>query len=449
MKSLFKKKKQNKTRIHNIYNYINFRIFGMFDFRKPMYFIRDPEMVKQLAVKDFDHFEDHRSFVDDDVDALFGNSLFMLHGEKWRDMRATLSPAFTGSKMRQMFELVTDCAHEMSAYFQNEAQSGKTINIEMKEIFSKYTNDVIASAAFGIQVNSLKDPTNEFFLTGKRFQKFTEPLAIIKLILLKAIPRIMKFLEIELMEAQVKKFFKSMVLDTMAYREKNNIFRPDMINILMQVQTGSLQQQQQQKSVEDKESDGFATVEESNVGKVIVRRQWSEDEIVAQCFLFFVAGFDTSSTLLAFAAYELALHPDIQEKLFEEVSMVNKQNAGQKLQYDVLQKMKYLDMVISEALRKWPPAAITDRVCVKDYEYDDGKRKFQIEKDIAFWIPIYAFHYEPKYFPEPEKFDPERFSDDNKSKIIPGTYIPFGIGPRNCIGKYHWSIFIRRRLLTV
>lgn len=68
--------------------------------RKPFFSIRDPELLKQMAVKDFDHFEDHRSFVDEKADVMFGNSLVSLKGSKWRDMRATLSPAFTGSKMR-------------------------------------------------------------------------------------------------------------------------------------------------------------------------------------------------------------------------------------------------------------------------------------------------------------------------------------------------------------
>lgn len=405
----------------------------MFDGRIPFYFIRDPDIIKQLAVKDFDNFEDHRSFIDENTDRLFGNSLFMLKGEKWRDMRATLSPAFTGSKMRQMFELVSECAVDMATHFKELAAGGKEVHCEMKELFSRYANDVIATSAFGIRVNSFKDKDNDFYKAGIAFTNINSPLSIMRLLFLRLIPSVMKMLDIQLLTQSLQVFFRTMVLGNIKTREENGIIRPDMINILMQVKKGGTD-----KLTDDEEkhsnSDGFATVEESTIGKRTVKRNWNDDEIVAQCFLFFAAGFDTSSTLLSFLGYELAVNLDIQQKLYEEIREMNKVLEGKILNYDLLQKMQYMDMVISETLRKWPPAGLTDRVCVKDYLYDDGTFKFTIEKGRAFWIPIYSLHHDPNYFPNPDKFDPERFGDENKNNIQPGTYAPFGIGPRNCIG---------------
>jgi cytochrome P450 family 9 len=77
---------------------------------------------------------------------------------------------------------------------------------------------------------------------------------------------------------------------------------------------------------------------------------------------------------------------------------------------------------------------MTDRICVKDYVVEVDDKKFTFEKGTSFYVPITAYHHDPKYFSDPEKFDPERFSEENKSKIDPDTYLPFGIGPRNCIG---------------
>lgn len=154
---------------------------------------------------------------------------------------------------------------------------------------------------------------------------------------------------------------------------------------------------------------------------------------VSKSFLFFIAGFDTSSTLLSFLAYELCTNPDIQQKLYEEIEETHRSLGGKKLTYEAVQNMKYLDMIISETLRLWPPAASTDRLCVKDYNYDDGQCKFTIEKGTVLWIPIVGLHLDEKYWENPTKFNPERFSDENKNNITPGTYCPFGVGPRNCI----------------
>jgi cytochrome P450 family 9 len=115
-----------------------------------------------------------------------------------------------------------------------------------------------------------------------------------------------------------------------------------------------------------------------------------------------------ASTLLSFVAYELALNQEVQRKLFKEIEATKRELGGENLTYDALQKMEYLDMVVSEGLRKWPPAPVGDRFCVKDYKLKlDDKAEFTIEKGKYCWLPIYALHNDPKYWPNPEKFDPE------------------------------------------
>lgn len=416
------------------------RIIGLFDFRVPFFVIRDPEVIKQLAVKDFDHFVDHRSFIDDNVDTLFGNTLSALSGEKWRDMRATLSPAFTGSKMRKMFTLVSACAIDMAEHFKEQAVSVSEIHCNLKDIFSKFTNDVIATSAFGIHVNSFRDTDNDFLKAGSSISNANTPLVMLKFVLMLFMPSVMKALNIELFDKSIGNFFRSMVLGNIRTREENGIFRPDMINLLMEVKQGV------NKNIDEDDSHsdiGYATVEESNVGKAMVKRQWNDDEIVAQCLLFYAAGFDTASTVLSFIGYELAINPDVQQKLYEEIIGMNRELNGKPLSYDSVQKLQYMDMVISETLRMWPPAGLTDRVCVKDYVYENGGTKFVIEKGQYFWIPIFGLHHDPKYFPSPEKFDPERFNNENKDNIVSGTYMPFGVGPRNCIGKTLRALFIK------
>lgn len=398
----------------------------------PIYLLRDLELIKQLAIKDFDHFADHGSLMSDVSDNLLTNSLMVMKGEMWRDMRTTLSPAFTGSKMRQMFDLVLECAVETVSHLQERANFGEIMNYEMKDLFSRYANDVIASTAFGYKVNSLQNPDNDFYKSGQKFFEFTQPLPVLKMLLVQAFPKLCKRFGIDYIDKNVSRFFNSMVLDTMAKREEEGIIRPDMINILMQVRKGTIAEGGEDPTGSTNE--GFATAEEYSVGKAIVKRNWTDKQIVAQCFLFFLGGFDTSSNLLTTLAYELTANPDIQQRLYEEIKASDSRQ-GKRIDYDTFQKMKYMDQVVTETLRKWPPGAHVDRVCVKDYSFDDGSIQLNIKKGTSIFIPIYGIHHDPQYYPDPEKFDPERFNDANKHTIVPGSYIPFGVGPRNCIGK--------------
>lgn len=408
------------------------RIYGQFDFRAPQYVVRDPKLFKQIYVKDFDHFEDHFVFFHESIDRLWGNALFSTEGEKWRQMRATLSPAFTGSKMRQMFELITECTDDVMKHFLNKIDNGEPVNVEMKDFFTRYTNDVIATCAFGLKINSFANRKNEFYLNGLKLLDLTPYEAMLRFFIIEKFPFIARLFNVTFSSGRVSNLFRSTILETMDTRTKDNIYRPDMINMLMQIRKGTLEHQTNEQL---RENEGFASVQESEVGKMSVNRRWNDDEIVGMCFNFFAAGFDTSSKILTFSAFEIATNPHVQQKLYEEIVETDQQLCGGRITYDALQKMKYLDQVICETLRMWPPDTVNDRVCTKDYVFDDGdKLKFQVERGAVFVFPIYSIHRHPEYFPQPNKFDPERFSDENKQNIRPETYLPFGIGPRNCIG---------------
>ncbi|PSN30018.1 Cytochrome P450 9e2, partial [Blattella germanica] len=158
--------------------------------------------------------------------------------------------------------------------------------------------------------------------------------------------------------------------------------------------------------------------------------EMTQESILAQSLIILLSGFDTTSTLLCFAAYLLATDPEIQTRLQKEVDSALK---NQEVTYDVVKGIKYLDMVLSETLRLHPPAVSTDRICVKRYGLD-AEPGIELKPGDHVLIPIYGLHRDPKHFPQPERFDPERFSDQNRHKIKPFTYMPFGQGPRCCLG---------------
>lgn len=409
---------------------------GIWDMRTPFVLVRDLQLLKQLTVKEFDHFTDHRVIFDTEMDSLMGNVLVALTGKKWREMRVTLSPAFTGSKMRAMFQLVTEVTGQLTRHLREECEkSPEIIEWDMKDLCSKYTNDVIALCAFGIEVNTQKNPQNDFYRIGRSLMNPSIG-TILKFLMMRFFPRVLKTFNIPVISNDSRRFFSSMVLGTMQYRERNNLKRPDMINLLMEAQKGTLHHTNDKED----ESAGFATVNESKStqeGAEQAKRQWTNDEMVAQCLMFFLAGFETSATVMTVAAYELVGNPDIQQKLFEEIraKQDDLDEAGKEISYETIRELKYLDMVVSETLRKWPPAPVTDRVCTKDFHYKDEETGLEItlEKGNGIWAPIYALQRDAQYFPEPDRFHPERFAEENRHLINPDAYIPFGVGPRSCI----------------
>ena len=148
-----------------------FRYSGFYQFFVPTLVLKDPELIKQITVKDFDHFVDRRNFIPEDSDPLWSKNLVALTGRKWREMRATLSPSFTSSKMKYMFTLMSQNGEQFVKYFLKKNEN--VVTVEMKDTFTRFTNDVIASTAFGVECDSLGDRTNEFYLMGKDATDFS------------------------------------------------------------------------------------------------------------------------------------------------------------------------------------------------------------------------------------------------------------------------------------
>ncbi|GBN02203.1 putative cytochrome P450 6a13 [Araneus ventricosus] len=155
------------------------------------------------------------------------------------------------------------------------------------------------------------------------------------------------------------------------------------------------------------------------------------DEAVAQSVSFFIAGYDTMASTVSFVTYLLALHPEIQNRTFEEIREVLQEKKGE-LTYEALQEMKYLDNVICESMRLYPAVPRLERTATADCTLGDTGIK--IHKGMVIIIPTYALHKDPKLFEDPEKFDPDRFLPEERAKRDPYSYIPFGDGPRYCLG---------------
>ncbi|XP_017481082.1 PREDICTED: cytochrome P450 9b2-like [Rhagoletis zephyria] len=394
-----------ERKLNNAIDFMYFSdIAGFYNFRSPVFLVQNPECIKKMTVKDFDHFVNHTPFFSGDDDPLINGMLTVMKDQRWRNMRNTLSPIFTTSKMRAMFCLMNECFNESLDRLRENTKGGKTIDLELKGWFTRLSNDIIASTAFGLKVNSYENQNNEFYTIGLSVSNFRGK-QMIKFFIATTLPIIKKILGYRIFDEEKTDYFKRLVIDTMKYRQEHKIHRPDMIQLLIEAK------------------------EESD-------QKWSDDDIVAQCFIFFFAAFENNANFLSVISHELMENPDVQQRLYEEAIEVRDELNGKPLTYDAMVKMKYMDMVTSETLRKWSLAGMTDRLCSKDYDLtdDDGNLIFKFKAGDYVWFPIIGMHNDERYFEDPDSFNPERFSDANKDNIKPFTYLPFGVGPRMCIG---------------
>ncbi|KAG6804563.1 cytochrome P450 6k1 [Apis mellifera caucasica] len=384
------------------------RLVGIYMLYKPYLIVNDPNLIRDILTKEFTNFHDRGIFYNEEVDPLSGH-LFQLPGKKWRNLRVKLTPTFTSGKIKQFFPILNEAGNILAKYLEEEARKGSTIDV--KDIFARYSTDIIMSVAFGISCDSFKEPNNEFRYWGK---KIFDPKPLWNALILFA-PQILNFFSISYTEKSVTKFFTNMFKQTVKYRESNNIERKDFLNLLIQLM-----------------KNGYVDADDESLSNNVnaAKNKLTMMEAAAQAYVFFLAGFETSSTTVTFCLYELAKNQDIQNKVREEIQTMIKKNGD--LTYNALNDMNYLHKVISETLRKYPPVVILNRICTNDVKL--STTDFCIPKGTCIAIPVFGLHRDSNIFPNPEKFDPERFSEENIKTRHPYVYLPFGEGPRICIG---------------
>ncbi|XP_023239198.1 cytochrome P450 3A9-like [Centruroides sculpturatus] len=284
----------------------------------PTLLIADPELIKAVFVKDFHYFSAQRNF-------RFGNRIldrgvFMQTGERWKQLRSMMSPSFTSGKLRLLYKIT------------NPMQRCSFTSLLFR-FSSTFTIDVIARTAFGIKLDSRKDPNNPFVKAARRS------------------------------------------LGPVSWR--------------------------------------FALADHNFMCVIknfyIYYTEFDLDDVVSQCVMFFVGGYFAPTLTISCSVHELAVNPDIQEKLINEV-----------------------DETIKKSVTYFINIRRIERRVVEDHEL--GDTGIVVEKGTMIGVPVYALNHDPKYFPDPDKFDPERFLS-HKNNMLPFTNLSFGIGPRNCIAK--------------
>ncbi|KAJ8714506.1 hypothetical protein PYW07_002731 [Mythimna separata] len=378
------------------------KVIGIYRMTTPCLLIRDLDILKHIMIKDFEVFTDRG--VEFSKEGL-GQNLFHADGETWMALRNRFSPIFTSGKLKNMFYLMDEGANNFVDYVSAECQ--KQNEFELHSLLQTYTVSTISACAFGVNYDSLSDKIQALKIVD---QIVSSPSFAVELDMM--FPKLLKALNLSIFPTSVKNFFKHLVDNIITQRNGKPSGRNDFMDLILELRQ-------------------MGEVNSTKFGRNAASVEITDDVIAAQAFVFYVAGYETSATTMAYMLYELALNPDIQSKLIAEIDEVTQAHDG-KVTYDTVKEMKYLNKVFDETLRMYSIVEPLQRKAVRDYKIPGTD--VVVEKDMVVLISPRGIHYDEKYYSNPKVFNPDRFDPEEVGKRHPCAYLPFGIGQRNCIG---------------
>ncbi|CAF3793429.1 unnamed protein product [Rotaria sp. Silwood1] len=409
-------------------------IYGIFEGTCPTYVVSDVNFLQEVFIKQFSMFHSrHNNIL---VRMLKSNaaSLFSSHANQWRRQRHIINPTFTTAKLKMMTPLMNKCIRSIMKKIDENNDNEFNIFLLYKRltmdviftIIKKKYELIVGHCAFGIDTDLQNDidnmymkkslacfahdPEKMFIVRLCKLMPFLIPLSIK---IMNSSVVIINFLRI-LMPSMMRNveglpqlwIFKQ-IENVVKQRQTSQNKRIDLLQLMLDAST-------QEEIKDDKNNE-------------LMSKNLHYKEILMNAVLFLNAGFETTSLNLAYSTYQLAIHPNIQTKLQTEIDEHWKDE--EEIDYDIINDMKYLDMFIREVLRIH---AVTHRVFSRECSQSTIISGHYIEKGSVIQADTYSIHHNIDLWgPEdPKEFIPER----HMIKRHPLAYMPFGIGPRNCVG---------------
>ncbi|XP_063630770.1 cytochrome P450 6k1-like [Cydia splendana] len=363
-------------------------LVGFYIFHKPCLLLKDPKIIKQILIKDFNKFPDRHFAGNTQKDSIGLRNLFAVRGKDWKYMKQKMGPVLNKS-FRQMLPLMTEAGEPMLRHI--DLNKGKELDVQ--DLVYKSTADLIASVAMGTKIDSFSDPNGEL---PRRMSEY--------------------FYSFERMLALVSVFFMPDAVDSII--GSLLFFKSHFIRKVFWTAM-------EERKTSGEERGDFVDFAKKMQNEPQSPYEFSGDNLIHQAGTFF-SGFESSAATAAFTLMQLARNRSIQERARADV-----QRAVQKhgWTYEAFVDMRYLQQCLQETMRIHPQVSTLDRVGREDYQIPNTN--ITIKKGTAVYISIYGLHEDPQHFADPGTFDPGRF---DQGRGIPEAYMPFGAGPRMCLG---------------
>lgn len=311
---------------------------GLFFLHKPVLLVLSPEFANIILVKDFKYFTNRGIYYNKQDDPLSAN-LFFIDNDDWRMLRNKMTPTFANGKIKLMFNTIYCVATKLVKHLNHVKETmtmtatttttttTSAFDIEITDILARYNTDIIARCAFGINCNSINEPSSIFRKMGKKMLKFSR-LGLYAFYGAMLFPVQAKFFRFRIIDKTVSKFIINIVRQTLNERKRMNIERDDFMQSMMRLLKTDINDDRNRNTT-NKNTNGLTM-----------------EDIAAQVFVFYFAGFETSTSTMTYALYELAMHQQIQQKVRKEIQDVCAKHGDNRITYDGLQQMIYLDKVI-------------------------------------------------------------------------------------------------------
>jgi len=352
-----------------------------------------------------------------------GTGLLTSTGVKWQNRRKILTPAFHFNILQQFIGIFTEQSQKLVNHLEKECDQPHT---EILPIITKFTLHSICETAMGTRLDQ-----------GKELQKTYA----------KAIYRMGELVVHRVLRPWL--YLPAAYFFTPQYREKRRLakFLHNFSMSVIQERKANFQDRDFSKAIED---DNLGTKKRLAMLDLLLSAQKAgvniDDEgIREEVDTFMFEGHDTTSMSISFTLLLLANHPEIQEKVVQELQEIFG-DSDRCATYQDLQDLNYLELVIKESLRIYPSVPLIARVTDEEIVTRSG---YVIPEWTFVHVYIYDLHHNPELYPDPEKFDPDRFLPENTQKRHPFAYLPFSAGPRNCIGQKFAMLELKTAISTI
>ncbi len=336
------------------------------------YFVNDATLVRRILTRRHSRYHKGPGF--ERVKMLLGNGLIVSDGDVWRRARTMVAPAFTRQSVHRLMSVMVECCDRRAVGWAAAADEGRELNIT--EETCDFALELILISIFG------DDYENRIMTGGEN------PFAFLSRDSTRDLSVVMKVRRL-----------RELLLDIIEERRAGRGSRHfDFLSMYLEAT--------------DKAGKPF-----------------SDEELLDELMTLIVAGFETSANTLNWVWYLVARHPGVEAKVIEEAARVLPNVSA--VNADNLAAMEYTQQVLEETLRLYPPVWLFTRRSHTDDDLDD----YEVPPDTDIYVSPYILHRTGHYWPEPERFDPERLAPtDIPRKDLP--YLPFSLGPRRCLGEY-------------